>query len=156
VAKRVYKVLAAQSQAVKELAANVRRGGAGLCTPLREKSASASAAEPLTQNGIHLTPDGYRLAATTLVAAIAAQHEKDAVNVVDVTLPLSPAQERLRQAILEKNVLFFHRHRPENETYLRGFRKHEQGNNAAEIFAFEPLVEKKDREIFKLREAATK
>lgn len=155
VAKRVNKELAAQSQAIRELAANDSLGFADLFSPLHEKIESGSAAEPLTQNGIHLTPDGYRLAAQTLVAAIAAQHEKGAVHVTDVTQPLSPAQERLRQAILEKNVLFFHRHRPENETYLRGFRKHEQGNNAAEIYAFEPLVEEKDREIFKLREPAT-
>lgn len=90
-----------------------------------------------------------------LVTAIAARHPDNAVHIADVTQPLTPAQERLRQTILGKNVLFFHRHRPENETYLRGFRKHEQGNNAAEIFAFEPLVAEQDREIFKLREAAT-
>src|SRR5262249_12710471 len=35
--------------------------------------------------------------------------------------------EKLRQAIIAKNRLYFYRWRPENETYLFGFRKHEQG-----------------------------
>lgn len=59
--------------------------------------------------------------------------------------------EPLREAIIEKNSLFFHRHRPQNETYLRGFRKHEQGNNAVEIYEFEKLVAEKEKEIARLR-----
>ena len=41
--------------------------------------------------------------------------------------------EALRRAIIAKNRLYFYRWRPQNETYLFGFRKHEQGNNAREI-----------------------
>ncbi|MDR3638733.1 MAG: SGNH/GDSL hydrolase family protein [Isosphaeraceae bacterium] len=59
--------------------------------------------------------------------------------------------ERLRKVINEKNLLYFHRWRPQNETYLFGFRKHEQGNNAREIPLFDPLVEEKEKEIAKLR-----
>jgi lysophospholipase L1-like esterase len=59
--------------------------------------------------------------------------------------------ERLRHAIVEKNLLYFHRWRPENETYLFGFRKYEQGQNAREIPLFDPLVAKKEAEIAKLR-----
>lgn len=59
--------------------------------------------------------------------------------------------EQLRQAIRAKNQLFFHRWRPQNETYLFGFRKHEQGNNAKEIPMFDPLIEKVESEIAKLR-----
>ena len=55
--------------------------------------------------------------------------------------------ERLRQAILAKNELYFHRWRPQNVTYLFGFRKHEQGNNAVEIPQFDPLVEARETEI---------
>ena len=50
--------------------------------------------------------------------------------------------EPLRVAIVAKNELFFYRWRPQNETYLFGFRKHEQGNNAKEIAEFDPLVAK--------------
>lgn len=55
--------------------------------------------------------------------------------------------EALRQAILAKNQLYFHRWRPQNETYLFGFRKHEQGNNAIEIPQFDPLVAAKEAAI---------
>ena len=48
------------------------------------------------------------------------------------TIPDFEQVELLRQAIIKKNALFFHRWRPANETYLYGFRKHEQGNNAVE------------------------
>ena len=55
------------------------------------------------------------------------------------------------QAIQKKNELFFHRWRPQNETYLFGFRKHEQGKNAAEVFQFDPLVEAEEKKIAELR-----
>lgn len=55
--------------------------------------------------------------------------------------------DSLRQAIIDKNELYFHRWRPQNETYLHGFRKHEQGKNAIEIPKFDPLIEKKEKEI---------
>lgn len=59
--------------------------------------------------------------------------------------------EKLRQVINEKNRLYFYRWRPQNETYLFGFRKHEQGNNAHEIPLFDPLVEEKEKEIARLK-----
>lgn len=58
--------------------------------------------------------------------------------------------EQLRQAIRAKNLLYFHRWRPQNETYLFGFRKHEQGQNAREIPQFDPLIEKAEKEIARL------
>jgi hypothetical protein len=58
--------------------------------------------------------------------------------------------EALRKAIVAKNELYFHRWRPQNETYLFGFRKHEQGQNAAEIPQLDPLVEAKEAEIQRL------
>lgn len=59
--------------------------------------------------------------------------------------------EKLRQAIVAKNRLYFYRWRPANETYLFGFRKQEQGQNAIEIPKFDPLVAEKEQEIAKLR-----
>jgi hypothetical protein len=59
--------------------------------------------------------------------------------------------EKLRQAIIKKNALFFHRWRPANETYLYGFRKHEQGNNGVEPPMFDKLVEQAEAEIAKLK-----
>jgi hypothetical protein len=59
--------------------------------------------------------------------------------------------EALRRTINEKNLLYFYRWRPQNETYLFGFRKHEQGNNAREVPLFDPLVEAKEKEIARLK-----
>jgi hypothetical protein len=59
--------------------------------------------------------------------------------------------ETLRQIALAKNRLFFHRWRPQNETYLLGFRKHEQGQNAREIPMFDPLIGEKEAAIARLR-----
>ena len=59
--------------------------------------------------------------------------------------------ERLRKAIVAKNRLYFYRWRPANETYLFGFRKAEQGQNAIEIPKFDPLIVEKEKAIAKLR-----
>ncbi|WZO99937.1 SGNH/GDSL hydrolase family protein [Isosphaeraceae bacterium EP7] len=59
--------------------------------------------------------------------------------------------ETLRSTIGRKNSLYFYRWRPQNETYLFGFRKHEQGNNAREIPMFDPLVAEQESAIAGLR-----
>ncbi|MGC1275838.1 MAG: GDSL-type esterase/lipase family protein [Planctomycetaceae bacterium] len=153
IAERVNHELQYQSDAVRDLAA--KRGFAfadlfGQFKPLLD----ADLPQPLTDNGLHYTPYGYRAAGQLLLRDLERSSPREAgIDVADLSKPLDPPYELLRQAIVAKNELFFHRHRPQNETYLRGFRKHEQGNNATEIFAFEPLVAEKDREIFELREA---
>ena len=55
--------------------------------------------------------------------------------------------EHVRQLTIKKNELYFHRWRPQNITYLFGFRKHEQGNNAVEIAQFDPLVDELEKQI---------
>jgi hypothetical protein len=65
--------------------------------------------------------------------------------------PEEKQSDRLRQAIVKKNALFFHRWRPANETYLYGFRKHEQGNNGVEPPMFDKLVEQAEAEIAVLK-----
>jgi len=78
--------------------------------------------------------------------------EKDCVQGLEVNRKESLGQsEELLQAILKKNELFFHRWRPENNTYLFLFRKHEQGQNAKEIPQFDPLIEAQEKEIARLR-----
>ena len=83
---------------------------------------------------------------------------KPALKVVgpDVTFYLSSALDQarvdsLRSVINDKNQLYFHRWRPQNETYLYGFRKHEQGQNAREIPLFDPLVAEREAKIAILR-----
>lgn len=55
--------------------------------------------------------------------------------------------DQLRTATIEKDLAFFHRYRPQNETYLFLFRKHEQGNNANEVHAFDALANESDSRI---------
>jgi lysophospholipase L1-like esterase len=59
--------------------------------------------------------------------------------------------KRLRAAVVAKNRLYFHRWRPQNETYLFGFRNHEQGQNAVEVPRFDPLVAGQEKVIARLR-----
>ena len=56
-------------------------------------------------------------------------------------------EKALRDLIRDKNDLYFHQYRPQNETYLRGFRKHEQGQNAKEIAEFDALIEQAEARI---------
>lgn len=60
--------------------------------------------------------------------------------------------EQLRAAIGKKNEYYFHRWRPQNDTYLFGFRKYEQGQNAVEIPQFDPLVAEQEAVIAALRQ----
>ena len=59
--------------------------------------------------------------------------------------------EALREEITKKNELYFHRWRPQNITYLFGFRKHEQGNNAADIARFDPFIRESEERIAELQ-----
>ncbi len=65
---------------------------------------------------------------------------------------VAAAVEALRQKVIEKDTMFFHRWRPQNVTYLFLFRKHEQGNNAKEVEEFEAIVAKLDDEIHRLKQ----
>jgi lysophospholipase L1-like esterase len=102
---------------------------------------------PLTDDGMHLTPQGYQRTAEQFLQelgiAVAGRGSEGSET--------AKAVEKLRRTIVEKNRLYFHRWRPENETYLFGFRKHEQGQNAKEIPQFDPLVEQLEKEIARLR-----
>ena len=99
---------------------------------------------PLTDNEVHLTDDGYRVAAKVIAHSLGLGDAGDLEG-----------SAKLRATIVAKNQLYFYRWRPQNETYLFGFRKHEQGNNAREIPLFDPLVAAKETEIAKLRASTT-
>jgi lysophospholipase L1-like esterase len=60
--------------------------------------------------------------------------------------------DELREVIRKKNEFYFHRYRPQNETYLFLFRKHEQGNNAVEIPQFDPIIAQQESEIERLKQ----
>lgn len=74
------------------------------------------------------------------------------VSELGMKAPTGDGLAVLRDAVAHKNEQFFHRWRPANWTYLFGFRKHEQGQNAVEIPKFDPIVETWDGKITKLRD----
>lgn len=97
-----------------------------------------------------LPPGNYRL----LVDHLAVAEAPAAAWQAGIILPRGPEwdqAEELRQAIVAKNTLYFNRYRPQNETYLFGFRKHEQGQNAKEMPQFDPLVAKEEARIDELK-----
>jgi lysophospholipase L1-like esterase len=59
--------------------------------------------------------------------------------------------EKLRALIAEKNIHYFHYWRPQNDTYIFGFRRKEQGHLTAEFPQYPPILNEKDAEIAKLR-----
>ncbi len=134
------RLLATYSAAIRELAARENAPVIDLQT-IHWPSDAATRANPLSENGIHLTPEGSRYVAGQILV-------QEKLRPVDLT---SPAVETLHRKVLEKNELFFHRWRPQNSTYLFGFRKHEQGNNAVEIPQFDPLIAKAEGEINRLK-----
>jgi lysophospholipase L1-like esterase len=103
-----------------------------------------------------LSPGKYTLyidgkAATTGKRTMTTSAAQWAAGQTFPDVPVLEQAEKLRQAIVEKNRLYFHRWRPQNVTYLFGFRSKEQGQNAVEIPKFDPLVAEKEAEIAKLR-----
>jgi GDSL-like Lipase/Acylhydrolase family len=93
-----------------------------------------------TENGVAYTRADYARIAPAFVRSLALPLSEAA---------LSSAQNNpaLTTAVMEKNRLFFHRWRPQNEIYLFGSRKHEQGNNGVEIPMFDPLIAEKEKAV---------
>ncbi|MBT7983023.1 MAG: SGNH/GDSL hydrolase family protein [Akkermansiaceae bacterium] len=129
------KRLALYSEAIKKLAAEENCDFVNLFEALG--AGKKRLIPPVTINGLHFSEQGYKKVAVAL---------GDGLKVKGPNVD-SPNKEKLRQIIMEKNKLFFNRWRPQNETYLHGFRKHEQGNNAKEIPQFDPLIANKDKNI---------
>jgi lysophospholipase L1-like esterase len=93
--------------------------------------------KPLTDNGMHLTGYGYRQTTPLFLQSL---------GITTSSSDPEPSEE-LRNLIRDKNELYFYRWRPQNETYLFGFRKHEQGKNAKEVAEFDPLIAEKEKQI---------
>jgi hypothetical protein len=92
-----------------------------------------------------LKADGKTLATATA---------KQWANGVELTSPDDPAVarvEKLRTLLVAKNVQYFNKYRPANETYIFLFRKGEQGRNAVEIPQFDGPIAQLEAEVAKLR-----
>jgi len=127
------RLLEVYAKAVRELAQ--RRNA-----PVLDLFSLPQPSENLTDNGIHFGAQGYAVLATEVQRQ---QHWAGAKV-------SSERSEEIRRKIVQKNMMFFHRWRPQNITYLTGFRKYEQGNNAVEIAQFDPIVEAIETEIVEM------
>jgi lysophospholipase L1-like esterase len=126
--------------AIKEIADSRKLQFADFFRTLIKVSEPGEALKDLTDNGMHYTEIGYRRTTKAFARSLGLSGDPD----------YSETLEPLRQAIVDKNELYFHRWRPQNQTYLFGFRKHEQGQNAKEIVQFDPLIAAAEVEIEKL------
>jgi putative heme-binding domain-containing protein len=126
----------------ERLVAPVLRDGLGKIVPAATHACELKI-EGLSSGDYELRVDGK------LVQRASAAKWQRGVAVSDG--PQFDQAEELREAILQKNDLYFDRYRPENETYLFGFRKHEQGQNAKEVPMFDPLIVKQEETIAELR-----
>lgn len=85
------------------------------------------------ESGTYLSQTGYRKWANSAADAMFA-------SAASPTVSSRTGEAELYRLGAESQRLFFDMHRPQNETYLLLFRKHEQGNNAVEIGQYRPLV----------------
>lgn len=131
------KRLALYSEALGDLAAKHKLRFADFFTTL-------GSSKGLTDNGLHFTSEGYQTASPKFVEALG-------LTLATGNQLQSEHARKLHEATVAKNKLFFFRWRPANETYLRLFRKHEQGNNVRELPMFDPLIAKAEKEIEALK-----
>ncbi len=119
----------------------------------RDKEAEAASRRVLRVDGLPagsyaLDIDGQRVArgsAADWAAGVA----------IDRGPHLARAEE-LRAAIVEKNRLFAYGFRPQNETYIFLFRRHERGHHEGEISQFAALAGRAEEEIARLRQPPTR
>jgi len=95
-----------------------------------------------TEEGVVWNDQGYRESAAEILRQLG--YKSPAAQKV---LSQTDALTQLQSAIKSKNEWFFHRYRPQNETYLFLFRKHEQGNNAVEVEQMEKYVREGEAKI---------
>ena len=91
------------------------------------------------ENGLHLSEAGYRKAAEIWVQALKLPPVRIDLN--------NPRADKVRQAIIKKNILCFHRWRPRNDAFVFGERRDEQKIAQKEPLQFEPYIEQQEQRI---------
>lgn len=112
--------------------------------PFADLLAATKDLKTATVNGVTLTEADYRAVAPAVVQSLGLPLDAAAISSAQSNVALT-------KAIVAKNRLFFHRWRPQNEIYLFGSRKHEQGNNGVEIPQFDPIIAESEKEVAKAR-----
>jgi lysophospholipase L1-like esterase len=126
--------------AIRDLAAKQKAQFVDLFS-VTEKLATQGSPRMLTDNGIHPSAEGYKQLTMPLLQAMGIKEE-------EAQQRMSGEQyEKLRKLIVAKNFDYFNYWRPQNDTYILGYRKREQGKNAVEMPQFLPLVAEKEKQI---------
>ena len=94
------------------------------------------------ENGLHLSAAGYRKAAEIWVQQLKLPPVRIDFN--------NSRADKVRQAIIKKNTLYFHRWRPRNDAFVFGERRDEQKIAQKEPLQFEPYIEQQEQRIRKL------
>lgn len=145
---------------VRSLAARRQARLVDLFAQVRLAIEQKTIAAPLTEDGVTPNPRGFASVAQVVANDLQLPNRaprdewfaslQQRASWRSTKPPSATPTDQLRRLIVEKNTLFFHRWRPQNITYLTGFRKHEQGNNAVEIAQFDPLVAEAETQITEL------
>ena len=93
------------------------------------------------ENGLHLSAAGYRKAAEIWVQQLKLPPVRIDFN--------NSRADKVRQAIIKKNTLYFHRWRPRNDAFVFGERRDEQKIAQKEPLQFEPYIEQQEQRIRK-------
>lgn len=135
------------SDAVREIAAQRGLGFVDLLAALPDGT-KQDPPRPLTDDGLHFTPYGaWRFGQAMMQGLLPAEPTLEPAGGGEA----APQLEAIRLKTITKNREFFYRWRPQNDTYIFGFRKHEQGKNAIEIPQFDPIVQKLEAEIDQMK-----
>jgi lysophospholipase L1-like esterase len=142
--------LRATAISVKDLSHSAERMSFTATAQMLPVETPASAQETPLLQVTNLQPGGYALQIDGHAIVAASAHDWSA-GVRIAAGPDTDQAEALRKLIVEKNFDFFNYWRPQNDTYIFGYRKHEQGRNAVEIPRFDEMIPAKESEIAKLR-----
>lgn len=122
----------------------------GVPTPMRRDGITYAVFPGTMVRVTGLPPGRYALKVDSQAQPLDGDADAWAKGIPSLCFGQNEQVEALRQKIVAKNLMYFHRWRPQNETYLFGFRKYEQGRNAAELAAFDPLIAAEEAAIAEL------
>ncbi len=125
------------AQATEEVAVAGQHRYVDLFTPFSKKAG-------YTRNGIHLSSNGYRTAADLMAESLGFPSPVISMD--------SERAKRIREAIIKKNILFFHRWRPRNDAFVYGERRDEQRIAQEEPAQIEPFIANQEAAITLLLE----
>ncbi|MFT7162421.1 MAG: lysophospholipase L1-like esterase [Algoriphagus sp.] len=92
-----------------------------------------------TINGIHLSSSAYRKTGDLIAEALAFPEPMIEMD--------SEKADEIRNTIIKKNTLYFHRWRPRNDAFVYGERKDEQRIAQEEPSQIEPFIAKQEADI---------